>query len=180
MLINTFCTSHIFFFFGLGFCNVYIITYFWMSSVFSLQFTLSHLIFKLQRWFYSQTTQLSFLFLTHTVHPRFIWTWAQYTLVELPQLWSCFSPKLLFFTNNFKLLYLNEFSNQMASKSLRIHWRTSSITYAIKQCFHFFDFNYGFPVHVTILSERFFFNNIECFLILTESGVFASDIKTIN
>ncbi len=56
----------------------------------------SYLIFKLQRWFYYQTMRLLFLFQMRILHIQFTWTWVQTAFAEFPQLWSHFSPQLLF------------------------------------------------------------------------------------
>ncbi len=60
-----------------------------------------------------------------------------------------FFSKATFFTDKFKLLYLDEFCTQKARKGLKILRGTSSFTFAIKWCFHFSNFRYGFPVCVT-------------------------------
>ncbi len=56
---------------------------------------------------------------------------------------------LLFFTDDFQLLYLDEFCTYKARKDVRILRGTSFITYPTKRCFYFSNFRYGFPVRIT-------------------------------
>ncbi len=102
--------SHLFFF-GLDLCDVYIVIYFPITRVLypSLQFALSHKIFKLPRWLHSQTTQLSFFF----SNAYYIsWVYMNISAVCLCETFTtsmCFSSNLLFSTSDFQLLYLYEF-----------------------------------------------------------------------
>ncbi len=96
-------------FFCLDLCDVFIIIYFWMSPVlyFSLQFT-----FSLNFWATKVillSNKAAFIPLSSSYHTSQFHMNISAAHLCRTTIWLYFSPKLVFFTSDFNLLYPDEF-----------------------------------------------------------------------